>query len=386
MRTQRFRKTFAGCLVLAAFVLSAHAKQQTQQGGGQQTPPPQPSPQPQPQPRPTNIPVAPQPTPANQPTVNIHGRIIAGPRGGPDIMEIKIETDGGQPIGFAYADSTGDFHFTKTGVTVDRDLYVVVNLDGFKPHRERVFGGFGNDQFEAFVTIFLEPETPEKQPSSGGPIVDLKQLRAKVPSKAVDEYEKAMKEAAKGNRAKAVEGLQRAIKLAPDFYEAQHTLGVQFIALQKFDDAETALIRARDLSPKAPEPLINLGSLYYERGQTQADEGHAEDAQVSFKKALEFLEESVRRNPLSASANGFLGAALYKTGSMERAETSLNKALELDEHDQNARLMLINVYTKTGRYKEALGQTNLFLEKNPKSPQRSAMENIKQQIERALNK
>jgi Flp pilus assembly protein TadD len=382
-RRQPFRKAFAGCLVFAALTLPAHA-QQTQPGGGQTTPAPQPSPQPQPRP---NIPVSPQPSPSpNQQGVVIHGRIIAGPRGGPPIMEVKIETDGGQPIGFAYADSTGDFHFQKTGITVDRDFYVVVNVDGFKPAKERVYGNFGNDIFEAFVTIFLEPDTPEKEPSGGGPIVDLKQLRAKVPSKAVDEYEKAMKEAARGNRAKAVEGLQRAIKLAPDFYEAQHTLGVQYIAMQKFDDAETALTRARDLSPKAAEPLINLGSLYYERGQTLTDQGHPEEAQVSFKKALDLLEESVRRNPLSASANGILGAALYKTGSLERAETTLNKALELDDRDQNARLMLINVYTKTGRYKDALDQVNLFLEKNPKAPQRPAIENIKQQIEKALNK
>jgi Flp pilus assembly protein TadD len=300
-------------------------------------------------------------------------------------MEVRIETDGGQPIGFAYADSSGEFLFNKTGVTVDQNLYVVLNIDGFKPHKERIYG-FGDDIFEAFVTIFLERDTPEKEPSGGGPIVDLKQLRAKIPGKAVDEYEKAMKEASKGNRAKAVEGLQRAIKLAPDFYEAQHTLGVQYIALQKFDDAETALIRARDLSPKAAEPLINLGNLYYERGQALNDGGKKEESQAQFEKATEYLEESVRRNPLSSSAHSSFGAALYKTGELEDAEAELKRALELDEHAQNARLMLINVYTKSGRFNDALEQANLFIAKNPKSPQRASIESIKQQIEKVLAK
>src|SRR6185436_17470676 len=109
-------------------------------------------------------------------------------------------------------------------------------------------------------------------------VVDLKQLRAKIPGKAVDEYEKALKESSKGNRGKAVEGLQRAIKLAPEFYEAQHTLGIQYLALQKYEDAETAILRARDLSPKTAEPLINLGTLYYQRDETQNDAGHSEEA------------------------------------------------------------------------------------------------------------
>jgi hypothetical protein len=58
----------------------------------------------------------------------------------------------------------------------------------------------------------------------------------------------------------------------------------------------------------------------------------------------------------------------------------------LDENELNARLMLINVYTKGGRYGDALEQANIFIVKNPKAPQRAALESIKQQIEKALGK
>src|SRR5205814_170087 len=139
-------------------------------------------------------------------------------------------------------------------------------------------------------------------------------------------------------------------------------LGIQYLALQQYDDAEKALLRARDLGPKSAEPLINLGTLYYQRGETQMDTGHPQDATATFQKAAEFLEESIRRDPLSSSAHGYLGAALYKIGSYERAETSLNRALDLNADQENARLMLINVYTKSGRYPEALEQTKVFLE------------------------
>ena len=382
MRTVSFREIFGGCSMAAILACSLYSQGQAPQGG--QAPAPQPSPQPQP--RQPNVPGG-QPTPSQNQNVTIRGRIITGARswnGG--IIEVRFESEGGQPLGFAYVDSGGEFRLQQSGINIDQNLYVVVNVEGFKPYRERVFGGFGPRAFDSFLTIFLEPETTVRTANRGESIVDLKQLRTKIPGKAVDEYEKALKESSRGNRAKAVEGLQRAIKLAPDFYEAQQTLGIQYLALQKYDDAETALLRARDLSPKAAEPLTNLGTLYYQRGETAIDAGHSDEAAAAFQKSEEALEEAIRRNPLSPSAHSYLGAALYKTGAYERAESMLKRALELDEDQSNARLMLINVYTKSARYNDALEQINTFLDKNPKAPQRGALEDIKQKIEKALGK
>jgi len=385
VRALLVRRIFVVCLVLAGLTFPVFAQEQQAPQGGQAPPAPQPTPQPQPR-QPT---ITPQPTaPSQSQIVNIRGRIITGPHAADtSIVEVRFETDGGQPIGFAYADSGGEFNFQRTGISLDQNLYVVVNIEGFKPYRERVYGGLGTGTFDGFVTIFLERESTVSVAAKGGAsVVDLKQLRARIPGKAVDEYERALKESSKGNRAKAVEGLQRAIKLAPDFYEAQNTLGIQYLALQRYDDAESTLLRARDLSPKAAEPLINLGTLYYQRGETQSDAGRSEEAAATFQKAADVLEESIRRNPLSASAHSYFGAALYKLGSYDRAETVLNQALELDAEQHNARLMLVNVYTKSSRYSEALEQTNIFLAKNPKAPQRPALEKIKEQIEKALAK
>jgi Flp pilus assembly protein TadD len=385
MPAQPAARILGACVTIALLVSAVYAQDApAPQGGGQTPAPPQPNPQPQPRPNVNPIPQPRQPDP-NQ-GVSIRGRIITDVHGGPPIIEVRFETDGGQPLGFAYADSVGEFNFQKQGIGTDQTIYVVVNLEGYKPYRERLFGAFGNGNFGSSLTIFLEREGATATTRGGAPVVDLKQLRAKIPGKAVDEYEKATKEAAKGNRGKAVEGLQRAIKLAPDFYEAQYTLGVQYLALEKYDDAESALVRARDLSPKAPEPLVNLGRLYYQRGETQSDAGKREEAAATFQKSADALEEAIRQNPLSASAHSSLGAALYKIASYERAETILKKALELDENEHNARLMLLNVYTKGARYSDALEQANIYLAKNPRAPQRASLEAIKQQIEKALAK
>lgn len=373
---------YAVLLVLIATTVFARGAQEP--GGAQnQQAPPAPAPQPTPQPQQRQ----PAPTQAG-PSQNlaIRGRIITDARGSYSMIEVRFETDGGQPVGFAFADSNGEFTFQRTGFSGDQTLYVIVNLEGFKPYRERIGGVFGMSTFDGLITIFLERETIVKEARGGAPVVDLKQSRAKIPGKAVDEYEKGLSESSKGNASKAVERLERAIKLAPDFYEAQATLGVQYLRLQKFQDAEAALIRARDLSPKSAEPLMNLGTLYYQQGELQSDAGHPDEAVSTFQKAAGVLEESVRRNPLLAAAHSYLGAALYKTASYDRAESTLNRALELDGGLQNARLMLINVYSRQQRFKEALEQINTYLTKNPKSPQRPALEGIKQQIEKVLAK
>src|SRR6266850_361586 len=362
------------CLVFCVLTVRVHA----QQGGAQNPPSPQPAPVPtDPQPR--------QPTPVPQPAqredVTISGRIILDASSAPDRMiEVRFETDSGQRLGYAYTGLSGEF--TYRGVGVSQDLYVVVEVEGFKPYRERMayalLGGH--------VNIFLERERFKAVERGGSPVVDLKQLRARIPGKAVDEYEKALKESPKGDATKIIERLERALKLAPDFYEARNTLGVQYLRMQKYREAETAFERARDLNPNAAEPVINLGTIYYQEGEIQSDAGRAEEAAGRFQKAVGFLEEAIRRNPLSAPAHNYLGAALYKIASYERAESMLNRALQLDEELQQAHLTLINIYTRQSRLDEALDKINTYLKKNPDSPQRATLQGIKEKIEKALNR
>lgn|GEM_PF-1466389 len=327
-------------------------------------------------------------TPNPSQTINVHGHVITGSHSGPSILEVRFETDGRQLIGFAYANTSGEFVFQKTGITLVSSLYVVVNLEGYAPYRERVINsGPRPGAFDATLSIFLEAEKIfDVEQSDGSPVVDVSQLKTKVPGKAVDAYENAMKEAAKGNAQKAIEGLQRALRIAPDFSDALQSLGIQYIALKRFQEGEAALIQARNLSPNSGVPLINLGALYFQQGQFQSDAGQSGEASASYAKAVDLLNEAVRRSPSSSTAFSNLGAALYKIGDYERARISLTRALEIDDNDDSARIALINVYVKFARYDDALEEIGRSLARNPNAPQRASLESIQIQIQNRMKK
>ena len=299
------------------------------------------------------------------------------------MMEVKLEGISSEHVGFGYTDDNGEFTIRDIMVRPDQYYYLVIEAEGFKPVRQRleyrldlVYGGH--------VTVFLESAPDAPRDPVSGKIVDVKQLGIKIPDKAMDEYKLSLKESTAGNYPRALEHLEKATKLAPDFYEAQNNLGAQYLRLKRHTEAETAFEKARKLSPTAAEPLLNLGGLYYQEGESLGDSGKAEESVVAFGKAVDFLEEAIRRSPASAQAHHYLGAALYKTSTYERAETVLHDALKLDSNLGDIRLTLFNVYMKQSRYAEALEQVTVFLKQNPKAPQRESLERTKEQLEHVV--
>jgi tetratricopeptide (TPR) repeat protein len=312
--------------------------------------------------------------------MKIGGKLLANARL-PQPLAVRLEGQSSEQVAYAYVGEGGEFEFPGLILDPNQLYYLIVNVDGFKPVHQTL--NIGRETvFAPRIMIFLEPEAADSGGNArGGSVINVKRPAPKIPTKAIDEYNKARKESADGNYSKAAERLERALQLAPDYYEAQNSLGVQYLRTQRYRDAENAFERARNLNPEAGEPLMNLGSLYYQEGQTQS---RGEEAAATFQKAVGFLQEAIRKNPLSATAHQYLGAALYKTNSYEEAEPVLRRALELDSGLTEAEFVLLNVYTRQSRYTEALQQIDSFLKRNPKSAQRGPLENVRQQIETAL--
>src|SRR5262249_33819704 len=150
-----FRKLMQLCVLTCVFTVIANAQQRGGTGGN-----PQPGNTPAPQPgnnRPTVIPQPTVPSPTTPQNMVIGGRIFADGVFDYPMVEVRLEYDGGQPISFAYTNSTGEFTFQSVGIQLDRNVYITIQMEGFKPHHERL-DGIGPNGYGGLLTIFLERE------------------------------------------------------------------------------------------------------------------------------------------------------------------------------------------------------------------------------------
>src|SRR3989442_14211831 len=153
------RNLLLACLLLSITTGRLEAQQPAQN-------PPAPNPQPAPpasQPRPSPVP---SPSIPNNAPITITGRIITDTAHPPEQMiEVRFESEGGQRLGYTYTRGAGEFTYSDNTGQVGREqnLYVVVEVEGFKPYRERLntFGFIGQ------ITIFLERPNAIATPKSG---------------------------------------------------------------------------------------------------------------------------------------------------------------------------------------------------------------------------
>src|SRR5204863_8617667 len=114
-----------------------------------------------------------------------------------------------------------------------------------------------------------------------------------APRTAVDLYQQASDNEKKGKNDQAIDQLEQAVKIAPNFYQAHNNLGLAYKEAGRLTDAEEQFVRAHQINSHNPEPLINLSSLYLQENQPE--------------RALETSQEAVNVNGRSAPALFNLG-------------------------------------------------------------------------------
>ena len=199
--------------------------------------------------------------------------------------------------------------------------------------------------------------------------MDVSEILDRYPKKAVNLFNKAQDAHKKGKDSDAINHLQEAVKIAPDFYQAHNMLGVLYRAAGQLDNAEEQFVRAHQINDHNPEPLVNLSSLYLQEDKPE--------------RAAEVSQEAVFENSRSAPALFNLGLAMYKLSRLDKAEEVLKCALDVAPKMSQIHLALANVYLKLKRYDNLLDQLNTYLEQNPKGAERPQVERLRDQVLKA---
>jgi Flp pilus assembly protein TadD len=156
-----------------------------------------------------------------------------------------------------------------------------------------------------------------------------------------------------GSLDSAVEMLERAVQIKPDYAAAFNNLGMALGSQGKIDEAAIQWKKTLELEPNHPSANANLGL-------TLAVQGRYEQAIKHFNTALS-------TNPDLPGVNHFLGDIYYKLGNYELAVKNFTQAIRIQPNDTVAINSLGFIYAEQGKIDEAIQKWNEVLAINPNS-------------------
>lgn len=174
-----------------------------------------------------------------------------------------------------------------------------------------------------------------------------------------------------GDTAQAMQSMQLAVQMDPDYYSAYIQMGV-IAAAQKNPLAVEYYRNALAIQPMSEEALYNLGMYYHKTGQYQMAlntyrailqldpmdfDAHFNIGAIytdnldSAAKGMENFELAIRDNPMDARGYFGRGKAQEAMGNYDAASADYTKALELNPQYTSAALALERMSTEAGNKK-----------------------------------
>ncbi|MDI6717134.1 MAG: tetratricopeptide repeat protein [Actinomycetota bacterium] len=113
---------------------------------------------------------------------------------------------------------------------------------------------------------------------------------------------------------KAIDMLNKAIKISPNSWSAEFEFGLAYDALGKTDDAISHFWQAANINPGSELAFYQLGKLYMRK--------------KLYGQAIQAFKKTIRINPTLADAHYYLGYCYEKTNKIELAKNEYREALK----------------------------------------------------------
>lgn len=112
---------------------------------------------------------------------------------------------------------------------------------------------------------------------------------------------------------------------------ALNNLGSVYLSLGDLDTAERAYRQAIERSPRYGDALVNLGSIYHERGRREAEP----DRRLHLlAQAIDYYQRALDLLPNHAPAYANLGLAYFELGDLAKAQQAYERAYYLNPNDE----------------------------------------------------
>lgn len=150
---------------------------------------------------------------------------------------------------------------------------------------------------------------------------------------------------------KALENIDKALELDPNFIGAHANKGVILKNIGQLNEAMASCKKALDLDPRHLGTLLNAGDICVE--------------QEKYDEAINFYDTALRIKPDFISAHSNRGLALRRLNRLEEALSSYSNALEIDPNHVHSLANKGNALYESNRLEEALHYSNKALKLDP---------------------
>jgi len=289
----------------------------------------------------------------------IEGRIYY-PSGRNIDKRVRVRLSGLRGDFFAQSDDTGAFSFRRVGA----GTYVVTVEGGneYETVREQVdvVDGTATRGSQSGRTFNLQIQLRLKAASVNAAL-------AAVPKPAADLYEKALESERVGDSNNALEQLQRAVALYPQFSLALNEIGIIYQGLGQLDKAIEAFGRAVKAAPEVFELRLNYGMVLMRHKQFTEAEGE-------LRRATELKDSSTQ-------AHLYRGKVLIQLRKYPEAEKELQQVIKLGGDDvAMAYRFLGALYNERGENKLAIEALEKYLSLAPKAKDANSVRDIINQL------
>ena len=237
-------------------------------------------------------------------------------------------------------------------------LAVFLPADGEARHTVEIGPSTADRHGRVRLELDFKPEDFARAPALNRHTVSTRQLA--IPDKALRLYEEARHFLAHRDSASAIERLEAAVALAPQFSTAWNEMGTLAYQTQKYTRAAECFRQALAADPNAYEPLVNLGGVLINLNQLD--------------EAWDYNVHAVLLRPSDALAQSQLGMTYFQMGRPDMAEKHFAQAVALDPaHFSHPQLYLAEIHLRRGDKKAAADDLAGFLEHHPDWPQAAKM-------------
>jgi tetratricopeptide (TPR) repeat protein len=283
---------------------------------------------------------------------NVHIHVVyANDRNAGPYLTVKLmEGSSDTMVGVSFTNDIGEVDFI--GVPIG-DYHVTISGDGIETTDSPTFEVDNRKVTQAQYVSVRQVEESGPRPVSAHSTVSAAELG--VPAKARKEVDKANECMAEQNYKKALEHLNKALALAPQYATAYNNLGVLYARMNDMPHEEEALKKAVAVDDHFAPALVNYGKLSLQ--------------QKNFPQAETLLAKAAGVEPNNVETLLLLADAQYMDRHFGDAITSADQAHSASrEHPSFVHYIAARAYQQEGKQQEALSEFQLFLKEEPKGP------------------